>query len=264
MPFVPIILVVAVMVGGAILLPKALAAFSRQATLNECRRLQAELDAIRVQGGDQIRAIQIETQLRRCVSEANAQGLNIDPAEARLGSCETFGVLIATEWTHYKSTSMEDAIKRNNTRASILRAGEDMVACLRAVVTEATSLSTLDRAEAFVREQIFRSSERVMCFLNGAPGCSRYGLNEAHVSDKASDEMLRIGAPLGIIEVYGISWRGSAGDGLAIPGGADALTTIDSTSVLRAIRQKRAELTPMQSALPGASGSAISDIVVRF
>lgn len=184
-------------VGGAVLLPKFLAASAKADTAARCRHLQARIAGARLQGGDAVEAARLEAELRACIADANAQGANIDPSIVEVGSCDAMQAQIDAEWTHYKSTAGEDAVKRNMTRGTILRLGEDMARCLDRALLLATSVEGVDAVIASAQRGIDRSVERALCFFGGVGGCSRYGWNEQHPADSGRDDLLRVAYPLG-------------------------------------------------------------------
>ncbi len=266
MPIVAIIGAVVLAVGAAVLVPKALAASRLTASYAKCNALKARIAGARLQGGDLVLAAQLEAEYESCVAETNAMGGSIDVAGAQLDSIEAAGSQLAVEWTHYKSTADTDAVKRNNTRSAILRIGEDMVRELRGAVMVTTTLPVLDRIERFTREQALQSRARIMCWLSGEGGCSRYGVNEPHPNDNATDEIIRIGAPLGVVEMYGVEWSSPNGNHIGDVGGDTraALRAIDGGSVLKEIAAKRAELTPAANPMLRAGTSVMRGAMIRL
>lgn len=268
---IAIIGVAALALGAVVLIPKVLAESAKTNKLNECRNLQAELDSISIQGGDVNRQTQLRAAIARCVSEARAQGVDIDPGQAAIDSCRAQASTIDAEWAHYGTTAQEDAVARNNIRGSILKNGELMVSCIRNATRVATSLPVLDQIDAFAREQILRSYMRVKAYLNGGV-YSRYGLNEPHVNDKATDEYLKIAGPLGALQIYGMAPGTWDSDDHPALGGSDGtfnsikvggedyaagvriMEDIDRGSVLREIAVKRQELSPTKNIAEIARG----------
>lgn len=263
MPIAVIFLGFAVLaVAAVVLLPKASAAKDLNATLAECDALRARLTGERVQGGNPVVAAQLEAQLNACLASANAQGAKVDTSDITLEACTLMQRNIDQEWTHYKSTVWADSVKRNNTRQQVLRLGEDMVACYRRAVLGATTIAGLNKIEAAVRESITGSYVRANCALSNEGSCGRLGpIEEPHNNDKATDELLRIGFPLGAFEVYGPWWeKYRAETNLHLNTTMATVEALNSTSVLRAIRLRREELTPMRTVSPEAA-KALNDYI---
>ena len=189
-------LVVVIVLGAAgavVFAVLGLPALKRSQVGAECAALRARLTELRSQGGDATEAAKVQAELDRCLSDLEAIGGEVDRTGERAASCESYQEQIEQEWAHYRSTAYEDAIKRNNTRQTILRLGEELARCLR------DRLESGDPPEGVRRqaERAMRASEaRARCFEDGASGCSRYGVNEATGEERAADERQRVTEPL--------------------------------------------------------------------
>lgn len=191
------ILAAVLLVVALVVVPPYLREREKTQALSRCDELKAQRATMAGQGAEVTQLAILDTQIRLCYEAAGRVGANVDPSDRLdLGACSDRGQQIEREWTHYRSTSGEDAVKRNNTRQTILRLGEEMAACYRDVVPRATTAEQLEVLLASARRQYALSQERAACFRSGAAGCSRFGLNEDHGNDRALQEEQRIGGPL--------------------------------------------------------------------
>lgn len=168
----------------------------KKATRDRCYALERELALRSAQGTDPAALTELQVQLRLCRDELVAQGDQFDAGQARVGDCLALNSKIAAEWNHYRSTVDTDAVKRNNTRGTILRTGDEMVACFRQAVSDASSDEGLASIQRQLATALLDSKARVDCFRNSDSGCGRFGLNEPHPADMANDEESRIYQPL--------------------------------------------------------------------
>jgi hypothetical protein len=114
-------------------------------------------------------------------------------------SCERLKGYVDAEFQHYKSTSYSDAVKRNNTRQTILRSGGSLAACIRALYDDAAKYNDMASMEAAGRLMIAAinaSVDRWACYLLDQPGCGRFGVNEDGKTKKAADELSRVINPM--------------------------------------------------------------------
>jgi len=94
----------------------------------------------------------------------------------------------------YQSTPYTDAIRRNNLRRQMLAAGGKLMAQLLSVrpTTEQERL----RLRAIAASALASSQLRQRCFMSGAAGCGRFGVNEPDGPSKANDEFMTMTRPL--------------------------------------------------------------------
>lgn len=187
-----LVLVVALVVVG----PGLATSYARNKQLSECERLKAQLAALRVQGGDVTEAARLEQQIAACAQAAEAYGADIDLGSIRLGTCDAMYEQIEREFTHYRSTSYDDPVKRNNTRQTILRVGEELARCYQEAISQAESVATLDTIRRSILRSLASATARRDCYLYDQTGCGRFALNEDHGNDKARAEDERVIAPL--------------------------------------------------------------------
>lgn len=164
--------------------------------LARCAQLRAQLAAVRVQGGDPVAAQRIEDELNACARDVAALGGTVDAAGVQLLACDTAYEQQVQEFSHYRSTEYSDAVKRNNTRQTILRLGDDQVRCYNGAIAAATSPATLNIIRASILRTLEAAVDRRNCYLYDQRGCGRFGVNEPHGNDKAADEQQRIIDPL--------------------------------------------------------------------
>jgi uncharacterized protein YejL (UPF0352 family) len=104
------------------------------------------------------------------------------------------------QFSHYKATDAGwDALKRNNTRGSILAAGREMVTGLRDVFNQASSFGSLPmmrQVGTLTITAINSSIDRWACFYTGQQGCHTIAGNEPQPDVKAAEEMAAITTPL--------------------------------------------------------------------
>lgn len=190
------LVVIIVVVIAVKVVPSVVAKSQLNDKLTECARLRALLESQRRQGGDAVAAAQTAAALERCVQEANALGGHLSSADATLVDCDSAYTQMVEEFSHYKSTSYSDPVKRNNTRTTILRLGEDQARCYQTAIASATS----SQAVNLIRESILRSLEaaidRRSCYLYDMEGCGRFGLNEDDATAKGAQEKQRVIDPL--------------------------------------------------------------------
>lgn len=195
-PTIVVVVVIALVIGLVVFGPTVAGAWERYATTSRCRDLEAQLRAMRVQGGDNNAIARAQSELYACYAAAKAAGAEIDLGLLHAEDCGLIEVQIGREWEHYKSTAEEDALARNNIRQQILRLGGEMVACYRAAVPMLSTVAGAARAKQLVANSIALTRERSACFRGGLAGCSRYGLNEPSGDERDSDEAQRVWLPL--------------------------------------------------------------------
>lgn len=197
-PFVIVgLVVVGVLVLAAVaLFPRLATAVARDQALSRCDALRQERSRLAVQGGDVVEIARLDAQIRACTTEAASLGANVDLGSETLKTCLAKSEQIEQEWAHYRSTGYDDAVKRNNTRGTMLRLGEELARCFSQAVTDAQNVVTLRQIRDAVSQAIGRAQAREQCYLSDASGCGRFGLNEPHGNDKAADERARVITPL--------------------------------------------------------------------
>lgn len=94
----------------------------------------------------------------------------------------------------YQATSYSDALRRNNLRRELLAAGRRLVALLW-IVRPTTEQERL-RLRAIAASALASSQLRQRCFMSGAAGCGRFGVNEPDGPSKTNDEFLAMTRPL--------------------------------------------------------------------
>jgi hypothetical protein len=113
--------------------------------------------------------------------------------------CEFQKIFIDGQFSHYRSTEWSDALKRNNTRQTILAAGRDLVACLQNLFTTASSfgsLPTLRSIGTLTIAALNASIDRWRCFFMNEGGCGTFAVNEDQPDAKAAQEMANTTVPL--------------------------------------------------------------------
>lgn len=163
---------------------------------SRCAELEQQLILIRTQGGDVAQAAQIEQLLIQCASDLAAMGEDVDPLSVSLTRCTAAAEQINQEWAHYRSTSYDDPVKRNNTRTAILRIGEEMARCYRDSIDAATTAEQLVSLRGPLNKALADATARYNCYRRDSPGCGRFGVNEDHGNDKAAAERERVIEPL--------------------------------------------------------------------
>lgn len=169
---------------------------ARDEQMKQCAQIQAALTAASSQGGDPTAQAGLRAQLEECVARANALGAGIDTAGVVLAEADaSYGQQIQ-EWSNYRSTIGEDAVKRNNTRSTILRIAQDSAGTYQHAITLATSAETLSLICCSVLRSLCESADRMACFYDNGAGCGRYGVNEPSFEERAADEVNRVQGPL--------------------------------------------------------------------
>ena len=187
------ICVLLALVGAAIIVPPLLKQRAENQLASTCRELEARLAGAALQGGNPKEIADIEAKLVACKKAATAAGIpDMDVGEAVLAGCVARGEQMSQEWAHYKSTTYSDAVKRNNTRNTILRLGEEMARCFSESIDDTTSVKGAESIRSELRKQIAYSVERRTCYVNDMSGCGRFALNEDHGNDKSAAERDRI------------------------------------------------------------------------
>jgi hypothetical protein len=142
---------------------------------------------------------------RALVASGNARAY--DPlVTAKLRVCSTLKGYIDGQFAHYKATEYSDALKRNNTRQSMLATGTALANCLREALAIAVSAKTSTDIAPMVRSvagvvgpALDSAMMRKLCYLFDQPGCGRFALNEDHGNDKAAQEQAKVIDPLIVI-----------------------------------------------------------------
>jgi hypothetical protein len=132
--------------------------------------------------------------------DATAQGLLVT---AKLRVCTVLNGAIGAQWSHYTATAWSDALRRNNTRMSILGMERDLVASLRDALSAALSITShtarvqaVRAVEGVVYTALGASITRWMCFLYSQHGCGTFGVNEDQPDVKAAQEQATSAVPL--------------------------------------------------------------------
>lgn len=188
--------VVAIVIVIAIGYPIYAEAKAKADTKAECDGLAREIAVSSVQGGDVTKVATLRAQLEECAARAKELGVPIDDSAIDLALCGAPIEQIAQEWAHYRSTSFDDPVKRENTRTTILRLGEETARCFGEAIEDATTPDQLKKLLRLLDEAIVQSGLRTSCYSRGDSGCSRTGVNEPHGYDKARDEQSRVSEPL--------------------------------------------------------------------
>src|SRR5690606_11069133 len=110
-----------------------------------CAGLRAQIAAMRVQGGDLGQLAILEAQLMECTRTAERLGVDVDAAEVNEFQCDGIAQQMRQEWSHYRSTSYADPLKRENTRTAILRMGDDLARCFEESIAEAKTIEEVER-----------------------------------------------------------------------------------------------------------------------
>jgi hypothetical protein len=118
-------------------------------------------------------------------------------ASMRITLCNAMKARIDREFTHYKRTSYSDAIKRNNTRQTMLSTGTALAQCLAAALREAAGIRNAVKAVSdSALGALDAAMTRKLCYKHDQSGCGRFGVNEDHGNKKASDIQGRVIDPL--------------------------------------------------------------------
>jgi hypothetical protein len=188
--------VLAIVVAIALSFPYIAKLYARTSTENEIASLREQLAQLSVAGGDQNAAEQIRQRIRSLTATAENYGSELDLGTITLSGCDAMQARIESEWLNYTTTVDTDAVKRNNTRATILSNGQTLSRCFDQAITDADSTEALQQIRRSIIAAIAKSEARRVCFESGAPGCSRYGLNEPHGFERAADERDQVQAKL--------------------------------------------------------------------
>lgn len=191
-----VVIVVVLVVALAVSFPFIANAYTRSTALSRCAELEAQLATIRTQGGDVNVANQLQVQLEQCYGQARDAGATLDLGAVLVRDCATAQRQMQLEFTHYRSTTYDDPVKRNNTRSAILRLCEDTAQCFTRAVSKAESAGVLRDIKQIVVSTIADTIARRQCYQNDEPGCGRFALNEDHGNDKAAQETARCVDPL--------------------------------------------------------------------
>lgn len=168
----------------------------------ECRALRDRLATMRVQGGNVEEQRKVEAALRRCETELERLGLDSDRFGAAVESIATIRTQIDQEWSHYRSTSDSDFVKRSNTRGTIRRLVVDVVRRLREALALARTGGEVDAVEHLALGVAREAFDRARCFELSQGGCGRSGVSEPDWDERAQDEYLSGVVPIvGAVEV---------------------------------------------------------------
>lgn len=181
---------------AVVLFPRAAQSWARNAALSKCAELQRRRAQLAAQGTEVNELAALDSEIRACSSSAQALGAELDMGEVSLDGCLDKSAKIQAEWTHYRSTDYSDSWKRNNTRGTMLRLGEDMARCFMTAIDDAESAASLEKIKNAIAREIARAEDRERCYLNDVSGCGRFALSEPHGNDKAADERSRVIEPL--------------------------------------------------------------------
>jgi hypothetical protein len=191
-----LVVVIVLVIVLAVSFPFIANAYTRSTALSECAELEAQLATLRTQGGDANTANQLQVRLEQCYGRARDAGATLDLGAVLVRDCATAQRQMQLEFTHYRSTTFDDPVKRNNTRSTILRLCEDVAGCFTRAVSKAESPEVLRDIKQIVVSTIADAVARRQCYQNDEPGCGRFALNEDHGNDKAAQETARCVAPL--------------------------------------------------------------------
>lgn len=187
-----VVLVVALVAFG----PGLATAYARNQKLAECEAIKAELAAASAQGTDVAKIQALQDRLNQCAVDAESYGADLDLGAVALGSCDAMAEKIEREFIHYRSTSYDDPVKRNNTRTAILRLGEEIARCYQDAIDKAESTATTDKIRKSMLRTLAAATARRDCYLYDQTGCGRFAVNEDHGNDKAEAENARVIRPL--------------------------------------------------------------------
>ena len=153
--------------GGPVLDPRA-------AKAAECAALQTRMEGLRAQPAPDPGALsRLEAEIAACLEELVALGGEPPPADVQLSAGDTKYARIELWFTEYRATDYSDALKRNNIRQEMLRAGAEMAAAYGAAVaaspddamTLSIRLSTIRALDAALKRRV--------CYLYDQRGCGR-------------------------------------------------------------------------------------------
>jgi len=176
--------------GGPVLDPRA-------AKAAECAALQTRMEGLRAQPAPDPGALsRLEAEIAACLEELVALGGEPPPADVQLSAGDTKYARIELWFTEYRATDYSDALKRNNIRQEMLRAGAEMAAAYAGAVVASPD----DAMTVSIRLSIIRALDaalkRRVCYLYDQRGCGRFGVNEDHGNDKAAQVQTRVVDPL--------------------------------------------------------------------
>jgi hypothetical protein len=134
-----------------------------------------------------------EQAARFLVSKGDANA-EVPLTKEKLRYCVSLRDFGNTKFNEYKSVSYPDALRRNNLRQEVLRAGRDLVACLQSVRTDTAAARR--EVRSLIESALAASRARWTCYKSDQPGCGRFALNEDHGNDKADQEASQITQPL--------------------------------------------------------------------
>jgi hypothetical protein len=130
-------------------------------------------------------------QIARFMKEQGDLSIVTKLAELKLRPCATAKSFIDAQFAHYKATEYSDALKRNNTRGTMLAVGATLVACLQNALSTAIGMKNVQSVQ-LVANTIISALDAAMvrrdCYFYDQPGCGRFGVNEPHGNDKSADE----------------------------------------------------------------------------
>jgi hypothetical protein len=195
-PAIIALVIAGLIVGAVIIVPPMIVKRNKAEAAAKCAELQARRAGVAVQGGDVNELARLDQQIKACAMASAALGNEVDLGAIVLENCVAKGELISQEWAHYRSTDGTDAIKRNNTRGTWLRMTEEMTRCFAGAIDDSTTFEGAKKIQSAIRTQVAFAESRAACFDAGVSGCSRYGLNEPHNTERATDERNRGVIPL--------------------------------------------------------------------
>lgn len=165
------------------------------AAKSDCLALANELAARRGQGADVNEMRALEMRVQACARDTGAMAV----WQAAVDAMRSKRRMVTDEWANYRTTADVDAIKRNNIRGTWLRLTDEYVGDARAALAMVRGdRAGLDALVAELWEWVSAANDRAVCFGDGAAPCSRYGLNEPHNVERATDEIMR-----GLLPVLG-------------------------------------------------------------
>lgn len=172
---------------------------------------------------------QLARDIGAFLSPRGDHGVDNQLAKLLIREIEAARARMTGEFNHLKATDYLDALKRGNTRQTILATGRDLVARLRAA-PKLASASARQQIAMAINQALTDAHQRAECYARGAPGCDRLGGDaraaaiffssgayaaanpeEATGAEKARDEQTQIIDPLNALLVshYGLSGMGS-------------------------------------------------------
>ena len=185
-----------VVVAAIVAAPRLATSYARNATINKCTKLRADIAAAGTAGLSGPAVAELQRQLADCTQEANTYGANLDLGLSTLIGCDSIYTAIETQWTHYRATADTEAVMRNNTRQSILSYAQTLASCYTQAVADASTPAALDTIRQSILRSLNAAIQRSGCWKNGGAGCSRFGFNEDHPADMATQNDQRAVDPL--------------------------------------------------------------------